>query len=266
MDNTICEFPSAHLYFIFDMDLDFYDLKDFESEFYREINNVGNSLRSGSPGSLVTMIVFTGGSGAAQEYLVRNALNDLVANLRVQRQINLVVTFLSQDTVKNMYKWGPEELADHILTFDIHICPTHPHQGNIGNRKLEWNVNNIYRHVDRWAYHLGFFSGRYCRCPVLTQNKKDYLELLPDICLPSIFINIPLKNQTISVSETLMIQRFVDEIGSKYGDNYCCKLGYVTNRLPKYGFGIHGILTAIYEYARQKETQGYYPYIIVQPR
>jgi hypothetical protein len=250
------------------MDLSFYSLTDVESELDRHIASLGNYSRSKSlrPGSMVTMIVFTGGSGAAQESLVRRALNDLVLDLRGKRLINLEVTYLNQDTVKNIYKWGPAELTDHMLTFDIHICPTHPHQGNIGNKKPEWNVNNIYRHVDRWAYHLGFFSGRYCRCPVLTQNKKAYLELLPDICLPSIYINIPLKNEIISREEMLMIERFVNEIGSQYGDDFCCKLGYVTHRLPKYGIGVRGILTAIYEYARQEETQAYYPYIIVQPR
>ena len=127
------------------MDLDALLRTDEESKFYLELVE---KLRANTRGSLVTMIVFTGAAGAAQEGLVRSSLKLLKKNIFKSRQIVLEISFLNQDTVKNINKWGPEELTDYLLTFDIHICPTHPHQGNIGKNRA-WNVANIYRHVDR---------------------------------------------------------------------------------------------------------------------
>jgi len=218
-----------------------------------------------SRGSVVTMIIFIGAKGAQQERVLRVAMALLQKKLYKEKQIVLEIEYLNQDKVKNINKWDPEAFTDYLLSFDIHICPTHPHQGNVGKTPA-WNIRNIYRHVERWMYHLGFFNSRYCRCPVLTQNKRGYLEPLPEICLPSLFIDIPAIPGALSNHNIAEIEAFVGKIEPLYGNRFCIKLSFVTHRIPKYGDGVTGILDALNEYINQEKLCGYYPYFIIQPR
>ena len=113
---------------------------------------------------------------------------------------------------------------------------------------------------------MGFFNGRYCRCPVLTQNKRRYLELLPEICLPSLFIDFPTQAGALTDHDLAEIDSFSARIEALYGKHFCVKLPFVTHRTPKYGIGAAGIIRCINEYANQEETCGWYPYLIIQPR
>ncbi len=235
---------------------------DPESSYYLEMME---HFRANKHGSFITMVVFQGGKGARQLERCKVALQNLRRDLRIERNIQLDIKYLDQDEVKNIEKWGPAELTDYLLTFDIHLCITHPHQGNV-NKTTFWNIRNIYRHVDRWSFHLGFFSGRYCRCPVLTQNKRVYIEAAPEICMRSAFVKMPKPGSALTEDQVRDIKNFVDYIGPLYNNKFCVKLPFVTNRRPKYGVGLEGVLKCLNEYMRQDETVGYYPYIIVQPR
>jgi hypothetical protein len=244
------------------MDFDFLLQEDTESRFYLEMME---RLRSSRGGSIVTLIVFVGAKAARQFERCKVALQKLKKDLWKNRQIDLQIKYLDQDEVKNISKWGPEELTDYMLTFDIHICLTHPHQGNVGKSEY-WNVRNIYRHVDRWSYHLGFFSGKYCRCPVLTQNKGVYLEAAAEVCNMSLIIKIPKPGCAVTANDVSKINAFVALLGPRYNNKFCIKLSYVTHRTPKYAEGAEGILLSINQYMRQPMTSGYYPYVIIQPR
>ena len=88
-------------------------------------------------------------------------------------------------------KLGPTEFVSHVLEGDAHLYITHFHEGNIA-KTASWNVPNILSNLDRLSHHLGNLMGARNKCPVYRQGKREIYEMLPDHCLPTLFIDLPL--------------------------------------------------------------------------
>ena len=108
------------------------------------------------------------------------------------------------DTIKNILNWGPTELVDHILQADAHIMVTHFTEGNIA-KTASWNVPNILSNLDRLKYHLGNTMGGRNRCPVLRQGKSEIYAMLPDHCLPTLIVDMPMhEGWNLTLREDIM--------------------------------------------------------------
>jgi hypothetical protein len=64
--------------------------------------------------------------------------------------------------------WQPSDLVNWLLSSHVHFILTHPHQGLEG---LRWNIDLLYREMQRLEFHPGFPSGTQLKCPIFTQNK-----------------------------------------------------------------------------------------------
>ena len=84
--------------------------------------------------------------------------------------------------------WTMETFVNWLLGGHIHFVLCHVHQGM---ESSAWNVVDLYAELNRLQMHEGFPSGIQLQCPVFTQDKREYLKLLPDITLPTYFITIP---------------------------------------------------------------------------
>ena len=87
---------------------------------------------------------------------------------------------------------------------------THFTEGNIA-KTASWNVPNILSNLDRLKYHTGNTMSDRNQCPVLRQGKKEIYLRLPDYCLPTLIVDMPLDegcwDGTISVAVMDEIKR-----------------------------------------------------------
>ena len=87
------------------------------------------------------------------------------------------------------HKLSPMDMVNWLLTSDIHIILTHPHQGpNPDKRYNLWNIPDLAYSLDLLQYHIGFPNGMRIRCPVFRQDKYRYLVALKDLALPTMQI------------------------------------------------------------------------------
>jgi hypothetical protein len=107
--------------------------------------------------------------------------------------ITLISGMYEQDTIKNILKFGPTEFTSHVLQGDVHLYITHFHEGNVA-KTGSWNIPNILANVDRLSHHLGNLMGARNKCPIYRQGKKEVYEMLPDHCLPTLIINLPVED------------------------------------------------------------------------
>jgi hypothetical protein len=108
-----------------------------------------------------------------------------------QRNITLQVEIYSNDLIKNVLRWSPCELVDRLLESDVHLLATHLHEGNIG-KTIEWNIPNILANVSRLEFHLGNIMADNVYCPVNEQGKIKIYKIMPEYCLPTVSVTLPL--------------------------------------------------------------------------
>ena len=66
--------------------------------------------------------------------------------------------------------------VDWLLSSHCHFILCHPHMGMNG---LGWGVNELYTELRRLKYHNGFPAMNKLTCPIFTQDKFKYLEVMP---------------------------------------------------------------------------------------
>lgn len=76
-------------------------------------------------------------------------------------------------------------LIDKMMGFHIHVILTHPHMGMIGQG---WSMTNIESCLYRLATHTGHPDQFMLLDPILTQDKFHYIELCPDLFMPTLRI------------------------------------------------------------------------------
>ena len=130
------------------------------------------------------------GGSDHRQYAPFNSAMSLAKAHYAKQNIIIKSEMQLNDTVKNILKWSPTDLVDHILEADAHIMATHFTEGNIA-KNGSWTVPNILSNLDRLKYHLGNVMGERNSCPVLRQGKKEIYARLPDHCLPTLIIDMP---------------------------------------------------------------------------
>ena len=179
------------------MDLtDIYDPPEFVKTF---ILAEFEALRENKNPTAVLIKAFTGGHVGQQASPVILAIERLISKYN-RRGITILFENLTNDYVRNVLKLSCSELFTALLAADIHILPTHCHQGMLTKGGTDtWNMENILKNIARLRYHLGTPCGKkLVGCPVYSQNKAylySCLEAL-DLCLPTITLSIV--NKSIS--------------------------------------------------------------------
>ena len=128
------------------------------------------------------------GGSDGRQYSPFNSAMSLVKAHYSEQNITIQSEMLTNDTVKNILKWGPTEMIDNVLEADVHIMATHFTEGNIA-KTASWNVPNILSNLDRLKFHLGNTMGNRNQCPVLRQGKKEIYAQLPEYCLPTLIVD-----------------------------------------------------------------------------
>jgi hypothetical protein len=146
-------------------------------------------LRINQDKNVILIRGFVGGADGRQYTPFNTAMSEVKAHYAKQ---NIIIKseMYTNDFVKNIMKWGPTEMIDHILEGDAHVILTHLTEANIG-KTASWNVPNILSNFDRLKFHLGNTMGVRNKCPVLRQGKREIYEMLPDYCLPTLIIDLP---------------------------------------------------------------------------
>ena len=126
--------------------------------------------------NLTTILIkaFTGGHQGQQKSAVTLAVEKLIVKYG-RRGITIKFVEFSNDLVRNVLKWNCTETFTALLAADIHILPTHFHQGMLTKGGTDtWNMENIIMNIARMRYHLGSPCGMHLDCPVWSQNKKNF--------------------------------------------------------------------------------------------
>ena len=151
-------------------------------------------LRINTDPKIVLIRGFTGGKGGRQLEEFTRAMTKAQMHYQIQGY-RIISEMYEQDTIKNVCKLTPTTFTDYVLQGDIHIYITHLHEGNIA-KSSSWNIPNILANVDRMSHHLGNLMGKN-KCPVYRQGKKEVYEMLPDHCLPTLIIDLPLEHRFV---------------------------------------------------------------------
>jgi len=200
------------------------DLSIYESSELDKILAIAeiDGLNKNKNDNIVTIGIFTGGSDARQKDDVINAAG-VVESFFQDLGIEIRYSIFDNETVFNKKHWTPSDLINFLLEHDIHLIPTHGHQGNIarGNdiNRLMWTANEYVDKLQLLQYHLGYPNGRYLFCPVYLQDKFMYLTHLQKYCTPSLSIEIPQERPfTPNDDDTNTILKFAEKYGP-YCDN-----------------------------------------------
>jgi hypothetical protein len=159
------------------------------------------------PQKNILIYAFTGGWLASQA----DSLEVAVGQLR-KRYLLLGYTIqfekFSNDTVRNIHGWNATQLFTKLLSADIHVLPTHCHQGMVSMGGTDsWNMSNILANYDRLRYHIGIPNGRHLSCPVFTQNKGMLYEALMRLGLSLPTATISIKGGILTAESIINIAR-----------------------------------------------------------
>jgi len=172
---------------------------------------IHDGLKINKKPQTVLIHVFIGAEGGEQQTPLSVAFDEIKQHYREARGIQVTVRILTNDLVRNRYHWTCTELFTWLLSADIHLLPTHLHQGMMGLGGLEvdgtWNIPNILKNFERLRYHLGTPCGKYVDCPIMTQNKMVYYQALQTVGLCAPTISVDISGETISPEDILKIIR-----------------------------------------------------------
>ena len=192
------------------MDVSAFDSSNFDVFLSRCINN---ELRENKDPKKVLIRIFMGPEGGEQQTPLSVALDEVVKHYHNTMGIKIIYQTFTNDTVRNKYRWTCTQLFDALLAADIHIIPTHLHQGMMGLGGLEvngtWNIPNILNNLNRLRYHLGSPCGMYIDDPVGTQNKIAYYNPLQTLGLCAPTISVDISKTEISLEDKSKIERLV---------------------------------------------------------
>jgi hypothetical protein len=153
-----------------------------------------DALRHNVDRNIVLIRAFVGGWDGNQVQLLQDAINDII---KKYGRLGLTIVYEKYTNdychVRNTLKWSVTDLFTCLTAADIHLVPTHCHQGNIAKGGTDtWNMPNILANYGRLYYHLGWPNGIKLGCPVWSQNKRKLYEVLEelDLCVPTIFVSI----------------------------------------------------------------------------
>jgi hypothetical protein len=153
---------------------------------------VMEALRENSDPKTVVIKSFSGGSDGQQKSVLSLVIESLIVKYKT-RGITIVFIEFTNDLIRNVLRLNCTDTFTALLAADIHIIPTHLHQGMLAKGGTDtWNMENILQNIERLRYHLGYPCGMHLDCPVFSQNKTMLYDRLfaADLCLPTISVSI----------------------------------------------------------------------------
>ena len=128
----------------------------------------------------------------------------------------------------------PKDVIDWLLRSDIHFIICHLHQHTMP----DWDITELITQYKRLETHNGFPTAENLRCPVFTQNKLKYLELIDQNAINNTFA-MPLANYsaykhlgpmyTSSVQQGLIALKYF-MITNDYDNGFVVKYPFQTNK------------------------------------
>jgi hypothetical protein len=128
--------------------------------------------------ALISFAVFAGGVSGNQV----SAFTTAFAETQV-RMASTVVMRLNLITNKNVHESmiSEEELFSQFLEADVYIILGHIHQGN-----PQWSAVTVKDLFCSLHGHIGWPEFKYLKCPVLTQDKHEYIKRCHMITIPTL--------------------------------------------------------------------------------
>jgi hypothetical protein len=111
--------------------------------------------------------------GGVQEWSFVGALGEYKKDMEYIG-VNIEVTKFDTEHVRKLH-WSPLDLINWLMDADAHIITTHIHQGHD-----KWHGSDATEALGILMSHPGFPSGDALMCPVFRQDKRAYLDVLPD--------------------------------------------------------------------------------------
>ncbi len=123
---------------------------------------------------------------------------------------NITVELMGNSDIRHL-NWSPEDLVDWLLGGHIHFVITHVHQGLVVKELGDygWNMVDLYAQINRLKLHNGFPSHNNLGCPVFTQDKYEYIRACPEVCIPTIRIELIDYDQEYKKDYTSNIKRYI---------------------------------------------------------
>ena len=166
-----------------------------------------DALRHNSNKNVVLIRAFLGGWDSNQVGFLQKAIDRLIIKYGLLKY-NIIYEKYNNDIVRNELKWSVTDLFTYLIAADIHLIPTHCHQGNIAKGGTDtWNMANILSNYERLYYHIGWPNGRHIYCPVWSQNKRrlyNTLEAL-NLCVPTLHITIKAEGVSLEDIERISL-------------------------------------------------------------
>ena len=136
----------------------------------------------------VCVHVFEGGEQCVQTAPLEIALEKLRKDLLYSDSgIVLDVKYKRRKCVREDATFDERKFVQWLNESDVHIIATHPCQANTHF----WNVPEMSIALEALKSHVGFPHGEYLECPVFTQHKFKYLNLLPKFMVtPTYCVNL----------------------------------------------------------------------------
>jgi hypothetical protein len=169
------------------MDFSVYNRTDFESKL--KLLNAEAMIENKNP-FVVTLCAFKGAKAARQLESFETAIS-AVTKKYAKKGITINYDSFDNDEMRSKLGYSPSAAVDRMLRADIHLLPTHFHQGNLqGDIRPGWNMYSINSNLDRLEFHLGIPMAEKIRCPVHRQDKVRIYSSLSAFSVPT--ISIPL--------------------------------------------------------------------------
>ncbi len=167
------------------MDFSIYNRTDFESKL-KLLN--AEAIIENKNLFVVTMCAFKGAKDARQLEPFESAIS-AVTKKYAKKGITINYDSFDNDKMRSELRYSPSAAVDRMLRADIHLLPTHFHQGNLqGDIRPDWNMYSINCNLDRLEFHLGIPMAEKIHCPVHRQDKARIYSLLSAFSVPTIAI------------------------------------------------------------------------------
>jgi len=205
----------------------------------------------------VTINIVEGGDYSPQSGPLEMALLEVKKNV-AKSGINLNYAIKRRRDIRADADMTPFSLAKWLTDAHAHIIATHPSQANTHF----WNVTDVIDALETLKKHPGFPRNDQIECPVFTQHKYKYLNLLPKYMItPTYAVSLNFPGQ-LGATELESLTSFLTE--NDEGHGWIVKLPFVTN-----GDKMHTCKTlemVVHTIENYPISASGIPYCMVQPR
>lgn len=129
----------------------------------------------------LVVVAFAGGSSGSQISAFTVAFTEV--QLRIATQVALTLKIITNKTVHET-SMSEQDLFAELLKGDIYFILGHIHQGN-----PQWSALLIQEYLLTLRGRIGWPEGKHLTCPVLTQDKHQYIKSCHMITLPTLKID-----------------------------------------------------------------------------